>query len=88
MSERIAAAAIRFNGVVVTLPPPARHHNCIRAAHDVGYENWRPEHEQGFVTDTGRFVDREEAARIAVAANQLIERAMRHPLGLFSEDVW
>jgi hypothetical protein len=88
VTVRIAAAAIRFNGIVLSLPPPARHHNCLRAAHDVGYENWRPDHEQGFITNDGRFVDREEVARIAVEAGQLIGRAKRHPLGLFSEDVW
>ena len=78
MTERIAAAAIRFNETVLSLPPPARHHHCIRAATHVGYEDWRPEHEQGF----------EEAARIAMAAGQLLDRARQHPVGLFSEDVW
>jgi hypothetical protein len=88
MTERIAAAAIRFNETVLSLPAPARHHHCIRAATHVGYEDWRPEHEQGFVTSTGRFVGREEAARIAMNAGQLLDRARMHPVGLFSEDVW
>lgn len=88
MSERISAAAIRFNGIVVTLPPPARHHHLIRAACHVGYEDWRPEHEQGFVTDTGRFVGREEAFQIADAADQIIDLGNTRKAGLFSEDLW
>ncbi len=95
MNERITAAAIRFNGVVLSLPPPARHHHCIRAATHVGYDDWRPEHEQGFETDTGRFVDRREAMLIARAQGQLIPRAGGYMQGeisngdvLFSEDVW
>lgn len=88
-SERITAAAIRFHGTVVSLPPPARHHHCIRAAVHVGYDDWRPGHEQGFITSDGRFVDREEALRIATAAGQIIDDDSTRPhIGLFSEDVW
>ena len=44
------------------------------------------EYIQGFVTDTGQFVDREEAYKIAVICNQLL-----HPTAhqiLFSEDLY
>ena len=43
---------------------------------------------EGFVTDTDRFVDRIEAKRIAVAANQLIVPIEDTYDALYSEDVW
>lgn len=46
---------------------------------------------QGFVTDAGRFVDRKQGMKIAVAADQLLplpgDAKRSHP-ELFSEDVW
>jgi len=41
---------------------------------------------QGFITSTGRFVDREEAGRIAVEAGQVKASALRGG-HLFSEDL-
>lgn len=86
--ERIETAALLVDGVVWTLPRPARHHILIHAWCDSHYRDGQParigEHEQGFVTSTGRFVGREEAASIAFAAGQID----RHKSGLFSEDLW
>jgi hypothetical protein len=42
------------------------------------------DHEQGFLTNTNRFVGREEAAQIAFAAGQIKEQTTR----LFSEDLY
>jgi hypothetical protein len=42
---------------------------------------------QGFVTGNGRFVDREEGARIALAAGQ-IQRLKFHSTDMFSEDLY
>lgn len=39
----IVAAASRFNGVIYTMPPPARHHTIIHAApkkHKPGFVSW------------------------------------------------
>lgn len=49
-----------------------RHHACLNAASSLT-EGRRPNHRrhQGFLTATGRFVDRREAKRIAVAAGQV-----------------
>lgn len=41
---------------------------------------------QGFVTNTNRFVDRREALKIAIAANQLIEQTTFPEL--YSEDLY
>jgi len=86
--ESIQTAALRVEGVVWTLPRPARHHVLIRAWCLAHYKDGRegriPEHEQGFMTSMGRFVDREEAASIAFAARQIDRRKS----GLVSEDLW
>lgn len=85
-AERIVAAAIVQNGIVVALPQPARHGDIIEAIARFS----RVEHvdgQQGFVTDKGRFVDRFEARDIARHAGQLLKRASKGPV-LFSEDVW
>lgn len=42
------------------------------------------EHEQGFLTNKNRFVDRKEAAKIAIAAEQCIEGIET----LYSEDLY
>ena len=43
---------------------------------------------QGFVTNTGRFVSREEALKIATDAKQKIIKKHGNPNLLYSEDVW
>ncbi len=43
---------------------------------------------QGFLTDTNRFVDREEGLRIAKIANQVIDRLGASNTRLFSEDLY
>ena len=87
--ETVVCAAILRTGQPVpdTVPAPGRHHNIIHmlASQGVGAGEMTPD-TQGFVTSTGRFVDRVEACQIARSANQLI----REPTGDFltSEDVW
>lgn len=87
-NERIDRVAIKWAGVVHTAEQPRRHHDVI---HEMAKLGFGPEcmHDQGFVTDTGRFVDRKEAYLIAGRAGQIKENShasMTH--GLFSEDVW
>lgn len=66
-----------------------RHHNCIALAqclkeYGAVDEEQRAGRNQGFLTSTGRYVGREEGARIALAAGQ-IEAEKRL---LFSEDLY
>lgn len=93
--ETVDQAAIKVGDEVWTLPRPARHHTIIQAwcqAHYVwdeesktGHDARIPEdHEQGFVTSTGRFVGRYQAARVARRANQIAAI----PPTLTSEDLW
>ena len=46
------------------------------------------EHEQGFLTNTNRFVDREEAYIIAEKANQINDRVRGSAGTLYSEDLY
>jgi hypothetical protein len=68
-----------------------RHANCISMfAKMVGFpydENanaLRKTERQGFLTNTDRFVEREEAAQIAFEAGQI----RQHKIVLFSEDLY
>ena len=86
MSERIDRAAIKWKGVVHTVPRPGRHHTVI---HEMAERGFGPEcmGNQGFVTDKGEFVDRFVACRIAYRAGQIIQKT--GPINiLFSEDMW
>lgn len=94
--EKIISAAIDFDGVVWTVPRPGRHHDVI--AFIIKDRPWI-DHvggTQGFWTSDERFVEREEARKIAEAADQIIASRIG-PDGvpykfqhsqLFSEDVW
>ena len=87
MSERIVAAAIQY-GATISLPQPARHDTILKAMDllmSIDATKVKP-HDQGFITDTGRFVNRVEAYQIAYRAKQVGETD-QYPL-LFSEDLW
>lgn len=64
-----------------------RHSNCIANLTVFGKRNSSYEkHIQGFITNTGHFVDRKQAMIIAKAANQLIFNHSGD--SLFSEDLY
>ena len=86
--ETVARAAIFYNGTIYSVPRPGRHHTVIQMmVHDGFPDEAMHLKNQGFVTSTGRFVDRYEAAKIARAAGQII-REPTPPDMLTSEDVW
>jgi len=78
--EKIKHAAWKRNDGVVAIAK--QHADCIRKSPPdtcmKGSEN------QGFVTDTDRYVEREEAAEIAFKAGQI----EKQPRILFSEHMW
>jgi hypothetical protein len=92
--ETIACAAIVHKGQVFAMPRPARHHTIMHAiAKMVPESDWPIAsgfRDQGFLTSAGRYVIREEAYEIALAAGQftLEGRAVNVPGKLFSEDLW
>jgi hypothetical protein len=67
--------------------PLNRHHDIIRELVRLGRET-PIKGEQGFLTSTGRFVDRIEARKIALACGQIEEGKSHHKEKLFSEDLW
>ena len=85
--ERIIRAAISRNGAVYHVPQPGRHHDVFRLMSSWGVDPSGPPDEQGFLTDTKRFVDRKEGLAIAKAAGQIIEKC-GNPNELYSEDLW
>jgi hypothetical protein len=85
----VVAAAIQAFGLTFSLPPPARHHNVLHLMHKLEIPD-RPiwiMSRQGFLLSNGSWVSRKDAWLVAVAAEQLLDRAGNGP-ELFSEDVW
>lgn len=96
-SERILCVAIKFGDLICSIPAPARHHDVFGAIASINVHPIPTRGQvQGFLTTSGRFVNRREARKIAEAAEQL--RAyetdkdgvpyIRQHCDLFSEDVW
>jgi hypothetical protein len=90
----IVAAALKCVGeegfeFIISAPPPARHHNLLFAYYELKGKPLGNSKNQGFLTSEGKFVDRQEAMRIALASNQkLIDHPSRIEGVLFSEDLW
>lgn len=86
IKETIILSAIKIedNVVAVRLQPNSRHCWIIHALAKAGMET-PVTGEQGFLTSTGRFVDRVEAKKIAIEAGQIKESQFSQ---LYSEDVW
>jgi hypothetical protein len=82
---RIIAAAIKANGLIMSMPRPARHFH-IMAAMPAKMARAVVPSDQGFLTDAGTFVGREAGLLIALKAQQLLKPTQHREL--FSEDLW
>lgn len=80
--EIIVHAAIRSNSGMIILGKS--HANCFYTLRNIGDDYSKKADDQGFMTSKGRYVQRDEAAKIAFNANQ-IEKPTPY---LFSEDLW
>lgn len=99
--ETIVGSAILLDGVMHFVMKPGRHNHVINQMADAGCKT-PIGGTQGFITSKMRFVDREEGAKIAIAAKQLVIRnpesmgeiighngdKLHWPPLLYSEDVW
>lgn len=91
MDERtkLTHVAIRFRGTVYSLPAPNRHHHVIaeilRQCPDVDHVYGD---EQGFLDESGRFLNRRQALASAEMCGQLRPGVVIRAERLFSEDVW
>jgi hypothetical protein len=85
--EQIECAAIKFYGRIWALERPNRHYNVIKFIGDeTGWRLCQHESNQGFLTNTGRFVDRCEAEEIARNCGQVEGKLIGSILT--SEDMW
>jgi acetyl/propionyl-CoA carboxylase alpha subunit len=82
---KIAAAAIKVGDMTVSLPPPARHHDVLRALREAGVDADHPD-QQGFLTSEGKFASRFQARAIAKKAGQILKSTSLPDL--YSEDLW
>jgi hypothetical protein len=86
--EHVVACAIRHpSGVIYAAPAPGRHHHLIWAMDAFGHAGIEHTRKQGFLTNTGRFVNRITGLTLANEANQIIKK---HPSyrELYTEDMW
>ncbi|NPV12936.1 MAG: hypothetical protein HPY57_14285 [Ignavibacteria bacterium] len=67
-----------------------RHQNCLyQMVAITGFTNHEAGHSiEGFLTSKNRFVDREEAMKIAIEAGQVKEKETCNKCKLFSEDLY
>ncbi len=89
-TPRITHVAIRFNGVIHSLPAPNRHHDVIRkivdedpSVTDVGSRG----DDQGFLNEDGLYLTRKCALSFAVANGQVKNGKLIGSV-LTSEDLW
>jgi hypothetical protein len=88
LQEKILGPAIRHpDGLIYGVGYGGRHHHCIRYMHSLGKAGMANTHDQGFVTTSGRYVDRIEGLAIAQAGRQIVKKT-NPATKLFSEDLW
>lgn len=85
--EHILCAAVKTNVNDETIIISGyRHGDCFNIIHKLCPNKYINQDEQGFLTSSGRFVDRIEAKIIAKKANQLIRESVFSEL--VSEDIY
>lgn len=82
----IVAVALRVNGLTVSLPPPNRHNDVFKLLNETepALTRFVRAEDEGFITSEGKYVTREQAMKIAVAALQVPADKYK----LYSEDLW
>lgn len=75
-----------LNGERYDLPAPNRHHNVIHLLASKGLPGRVKQDDQGFYTDTGEYLDRQQARKYALRIGQILKAD--HCRDLFSEDLW
>lgn len=86
----ITHVAIRFQDKIWSLPAPNRHHHVFSLiVRETGVDHvdvaWEDE---GFLDESGQFLNRRQALASAARNNQIIDRDKVRCDMLTSEDVW
>jgi len=88
--SKITHVAIRFKDIVFALLCPNRHHDVIRkiveetgVSHVDSYDE-----DQGFLDETGKYLTRKQALRVATINNQLLSDRNVYHNELCSENLW
>lgn len=84
--EEIKHAAVKAVGGFICIGKC--HADCIYQGYNMGLKMSGRSAAQGFMTSKGRFVKRDEAAKIAKLAKQIIKDGRRKVTHLLSEDIW
>lgn len=89
-NDPIIGVAVKQGDLVVALPKPYRHCDCIRYAVEtlrLTAPIGQPAPHQGFYTASGRFLNRQEAFKHVKRIGQPLVNPEAHAY-LFSEDLW
>lgn len=85
--KRITGVAIKRDGVIYSLDAPNRHGDVIVKMVHMGVPKpVTKDAIQGFIADTGEFLDRHEAFDLVLQNGQNIHELYRPQL--YSEDLW
>jgi hypothetical protein len=84
--EKLIGVAVLQKGTVYSLPRPKRHHDLMTHMAETLDMPVPIEGVQGFITSTGRFVDRKAAKKVALHNGQLPNDTPS--VILFDEDLW
>lgn len=86
--RKVVAVAVqdKRTKLCFTLPAPNRHVDVLSAMRMGQIDGDSPDFEQGFILETGEFVDRWNGARHAKHSRQI--EKLRWPPDLYSEDLW
>jgi hypothetical protein len=88
--EKIICSAIKFKPSIsdyFQIMCGKRHCNIFEMMYNLGIEYDKNSHIQGFLTDSSRFLDRQEAYELAVK-NGVIPDKNPFSRILYSEDLW
>jgi len=93
---KITHVALRWKGQVWSLPRPYRHHHIIQVIESLttpadrakGIDCSEGRGDQGFLDETGKYLDRKSALKVALETNQVLDRNDIRAGRLFSEDLW
>ena len=84
---KIVSVAFKVKeGLILSIPAPARHHNIFRALEANDFPILRELEVQGFLLEDGNWISREDARKLAEETGQVTE--FHTSFHLFSEDLW